>query len=164
MAKKKISEIREEPGMSNAGKYPNVAKEDFCGPNGTYPVNTLKRAKSALKLAHNAGRRSKKIKACVYAKYPQLKPSEGASMSNKQHAKNLLDKNPVVDKSKASAEGKGGAAFFIPNTGGKKKASGGNKGTKKTTTKKTTTNKKPVRMGYVPRTPGVRFDAEPITE
>tara|TARA_R100000030_G_scaffold99746_1_gene91292 strand:+ start:10191 stop:10628 length:438 start_codon:yes stop_codon:yes gene_type:complete len=111
MAKKKISEIREEPGMSNAGKYPNVAKEDFCGPNGTYPVNTLKRAKSALKLAHNAGRRSNKIKACVYAKYPQLKPSEGASMSNKQHAKNLLDKNPVVDKSKASAEGKGGAAM-----------------------------------------------------
>ena len=111
MAKKKISEIREEPGMSNAGKYPNVAKEDFCGPNGTYPVNTLKRAKSALKLAHNTGRRSNKIKACVYAKYPQLKPSEGASMSNKQHAKNLLDKNPVVDKSKASAEGKGGAAM-----------------------------------------------------
>ena len=111
MAKKTISEIREEPGMSNAGKYKNVAKEDFCGPKGTYPVDTLKRAKSALKLAHNAGRRSKKIKACVYAKYPQLKPSDGASMSNKQHAKNLLDTNPVVNKSKASAKGEGGAAM-----------------------------------------------------
>ena len=113
MAKKTISETREEPGMSNAGKYKDVAKGDFCGPKGTYPVDTLKRAKSALKLAHNAGRRSKKIKACVYAKYPQLKPSDGASMSNKQHAKNLLDTNPVVDKSKAAAEGKGGAAMPI---------------------------------------------------
>lgn len=111
MAKKTISETREEPGMSNAGKYKNVAKEDFCGPKGTYPVNTLKRAKSALKLAHNAGRRSKKIKECVYKKYPQLRPSDGASMSNAQHAKNLLTKNPVVDKSKASAEDKGGAAM-----------------------------------------------------
>ncbi len=73
MAKKTITEIREEPGMSNAGKYPNVAKEDFCGPKGTYPVNTLERAKSALKLAHNAGRRANKVKACVLAKYPELK-------------------------------------------------------------------------------------------
>tara|TARA_B100000287_G_C20380659_1_gene681446 strand:- start:33 stop:275 length:243 start_codon:yes stop_codon:yes gene_type:complete len=70
--KKTISEIREEPGMSNAGKYPNVAKSDFCGPKGTYPVNTLKRAKSALKLAHNA-KNPGKIKACVYRKYPELK-------------------------------------------------------------------------------------------
>lgn len=74
MAKKTMTELREEPGMSNAGKYKDVAKDDFCGPNGTYPVNTLKRAKSALKLAHNAGKRkAKKIKACVLAKYPELK-------------------------------------------------------------------------------------------
>ncbi len=74
MAKKTISEIREEPGMSNAGKYKDVAKEDFCGPKGTYPVNTLERAKSALKLAHNAGskRKIKKIKDCVLSKYPEL--------------------------------------------------------------------------------------------
>ena len=70
--KKTISEIREEPGMSNAGKYPNVKKSDFCGPKGTYPVNTLERAKSALKLAHNA-KNPGKIKACVYRKYPELK-------------------------------------------------------------------------------------------
>tara|TARA_R110001592_G_scaffold38130_1_gene126174 strand:- start:209 stop:439 length:231 start_codon:yes stop_codon:yes gene_type:complete len=73
MAKKTMTEVREEPGMSNAGKYPNVKKGDFCGPKGTYPVNTLKRAKSALKLAHNAGRKANKIKACVYRKYPELK-------------------------------------------------------------------------------------------
>ena len=72
MAKKTITEIREEPGMSNAGKYPNVAKEDFCGPKGTYPVNTLERGKSALKLAHNAPNPDG-IKDCVYNKYPELK-------------------------------------------------------------------------------------------
>ena len=38
---KTISEVREEPGSSNAGKYPDVNK--FCGPaggaaKGTYPV------------------------------------------------------------------------------------------------------------------------------
>lgn len=113
MAKKTISEIREEPGMSNAGTYKDVAKDDFCGPKGTYPVDTLKRAKSALKLAHNAGskRKIKKIKDCVYRKYPQLKPKDGASMSNAQHAKNLLDTDPVVNKSIASAKGDGGAAM-----------------------------------------------------
>ena len=73
MAKKTLTELRDEPGMSNAGKYKDVAKGDFCGPNGTYPVDSLDRAKSALKLAHNAGKRkAKKIKACVLAKYPEL--------------------------------------------------------------------------------------------
>ncbi len=81
MAKKTISEIREEPGKSNAGKYPNVSKDDFCGSDGTYPVNTLKRAKSALKLAHNAEDPSK-IKECVYAKYPELK--EGSKISRRK--------------------------------------------------------------------------------
>ena len=70
--KKTISEIREEPGMSNAGKYKNVKKSQFCGPKGTFPVNTLERAKSALKLAHNA-KNPAKIKACVLSKYPELK-------------------------------------------------------------------------------------------
>ena len=70
--KKTISEIREEPGMSNAGKYPNVAKSAFCCPKGTYPVNTVERAKSALKLAHNATNPGT-VKACVYRKYPELK-------------------------------------------------------------------------------------------
>lgn len=75
--KETLTEIREEPGSSNAGKYKNVAKADFCGPaggaaEGTYPVNTLRRAKSALKLAHNAPN-PEGIKSCVYKKYPQLK-------------------------------------------------------------------------------------------
>jgi hypothetical protein len=76
--KKDITEIREEPGSSNAGKYKGV--KSFCGPaggaaKGTYPVNTLKRAKSALKLAHNAPN-PEGIKACVYRKYPELKPKK----------------------------------------------------------------------------------------
>ena len=69
--------------MSNAGKYPNVAKEDFCGPEGTYPVNTLKRAKSALKLAHNA-KNPQAIKSCVYKKYPQLKKGNAISRRRKK--------------------------------------------------------------------------------
>ncbi len=78
MAKKTISEIREEPGSSNAGKYKGV--KSFCGPaggaaEGTYPVNTLKRAKSALGLAHNAPK-PKGIIDCVYEKYPGLKPGK----------------------------------------------------------------------------------------
>jgi hypothetical protein len=81
MAEKTITEIREEPGKSNAGKYKDVAKGDFCGADGTYPVNSLKRAKSALKLAHNA-ENPEKIKECVYAKFPELK--EGSKISRRR--------------------------------------------------------------------------------
>jgi len=70
--KKTITEIREEPGKSNAGKYPGV--KDFAGPDGTYPIDTIERARSALKLAHNASNPGA-IKAKVYAKYPELKDS-----------------------------------------------------------------------------------------
>jgi len=42
-------------------------------PAGSYPINTLKRAKSALKLAHNAPS-PPGIKRAVYAKYPSLRP------------------------------------------------------------------------------------------
>ncbi len=56
---KTISEVREEAGSSNAGKYPNVPKDEFCGPAGgaaagTYPVNTAERIASAKKLAEHA--------------------------------------------------------------------------------------------------------------
>lgn len=72
MKKKTITELRKEPGKSNAGKYPRVKKTDFAGPDGTYPINTKARAESALKLAHNSPNESS-IKKKVYAKYPSLK-------------------------------------------------------------------------------------------
>ncbi len=65
-----------KPGMSNAGKYKNVPAGDFAGPHGTYPINTEKRGKSAIKLAHNAAN-PEAIKAKVYKKYPNLKPEIG---------------------------------------------------------------------------------------
>ena len=84
MAKETLTEKREKPGSSNAGKYPNV--KSFCGPaggaeEGTYPVNSLKRAKSALKLAHNAPN-PEGITKCVHAKFPQLK--KGSKMKNRK--------------------------------------------------------------------------------
>ncbi len=74
MAKKetKLEKLREKPGMSNAGKYKKVKESDFAGPSGTYPINTLKRAKSAMKLAHFAADPGNIVKN-VLKKYPQLK-------------------------------------------------------------------------------------------
>ena len=66
----------EKAGGSNAGKY-DSSEGPFCGPaggapKGTYPVGTLKRGKSAIKLAHNAPN-PMGIKSCVYKKWPTLK-------------------------------------------------------------------------------------------
>ena len=75
-AKKKQAAARKRKGGSNVGKYKGV--KAFAGPSGgapagSFPINTLTRAKSALKLAHNAPRPAG-IRAAVYRKYPQLKP------------------------------------------------------------------------------------------
>ena len=77
--KKKQAAARKKPGGSNVGKYKNV--KAFAGPSGgapkgSFPINTLKRAKSALKLAHNAPRPAG-IKRAVYKKYPSLRPKRG---------------------------------------------------------------------------------------
>lgn len=74
---KKLSEVRKKPGGSNVGKYKNIDKSDFAGPSGgsphgSFPINTASRAKSALKLAHNAPNPAG-IKKKVYSKYPSLK-------------------------------------------------------------------------------------------
>lgn len=69
---KSLAKIRKEPGKSNAGKYSKVSKGDFAGADGTYPINSVSRGKSALRLAHNASN-PEVIKKKVYAKYPQLK-------------------------------------------------------------------------------------------
>lgn len=67
---------RSKPGGSNVGKY-SKSEGPFAGPSGgspkgSFPIGSLKRAKSALKLAHNAPNPSG-IKSAVYRKYPQLK-------------------------------------------------------------------------------------------
>ena len=72
-----IKKARKKPGGSNVGKYQTVSKSEFAGPaggspQGSYPINTKKRAKSALKLAHNAPN-PEGIKKKVYKKYPGLK-------------------------------------------------------------------------------------------
>ena len=51
-AANKLAKIRKQPGKSNAYKYKGV--KDYAGADHTYPINTPERAKSALKLAHNA--------------------------------------------------------------------------------------------------------------
>ena len=66
-----ISETKKNPVESNAGKYTGVKAANFAGPDGTYPINTLKRAKSALSYAHNSPNPSL-IKEKVYKKYPTL--------------------------------------------------------------------------------------------
>jgi type IV secretory pathway TrbL component len=70
-----VRAARQKPGGSNVGKYPTV--KTFAGPSGgapkgSYPINTKDRAKSALKLAHNAPRPAG-IRRAVVAKYPGLK-------------------------------------------------------------------------------------------
>ena len=76
MAKVGSRKNDEKAGGSNAGKY-DSSEGPFCGPaggapKGTYPVGTLKRGKSAIKLAHNAPN-PMGIKKCVYRKWPKLK-------------------------------------------------------------------------------------------
>lgn len=80
VSRAKEKKMEKKPGGSNVGEYKNVSKKDFAGtaggsPKGSYPINTLSRARSALKLAHNAPNPSG-IKRAVYKKYPQLKKKD----------------------------------------------------------------------------------------
>lgn len=72
----KVRELRKKPGGSNVGKYKKVAKKSFCGPaggspEGSYPVDSKKRARAALAYARNAPN-PKGIKRCVKKKFPSL--------------------------------------------------------------------------------------------
>lgn len=74
------AKMKKKAGGSNVGKYKTVKKKDFAGtsggaPQGSYPINTLKRARAALAYAHNAPNPSG-IRKAVYAKYPKLKPKK----------------------------------------------------------------------------------------
>ncbi len=78
----KESKLQKKPGGSNVGKYKNVSKGSFAGkkggaPAGSYPINTLKRARAALSYARNAPNPSG-IRSAVYKKYPQLKKKKAS--------------------------------------------------------------------------------------
>lgn len=73
----KAAALKKKAGGSNVGKYKNVKKSEFAGPagdapEGSYPINSLKRAKAALAYADNAPD-PEGIKRAVYRKYPALK-------------------------------------------------------------------------------------------
>lgn len=64
--------LRKKPGMSNVGKYKDIAPKNFAGPKGTFPINDMAHARNALARAHYAAN-PESIRAKVYAKYPSLK-------------------------------------------------------------------------------------------
>lgn len=69
--------LKLSPGGSNVGKYPKISAEDFagnaCGNPGSYPMDTIERARSALAYAHNA-KNPDCIRRQVFKKWPQLDP------------------------------------------------------------------------------------------
>lgn len=71
--------LQKAPGGSNVGQYSGVSPDNMagtkCGNPGSYPINTLERAKAALSYAHNA-KNPECIKREVYKKYPSLDPSK----------------------------------------------------------------------------------------
>ncbi|MGD8327742.1 MAG: hypothetical protein PVF65_12590, partial [Sphingomonadales bacterium] len=76
VARGKESKMQKKPGGSNVGRYKKVAKGKFCGPaggapEGSYPVNTKKRARAALAYARNAPN-PEGIKRCVRKKFPSM--------------------------------------------------------------------------------------------
>lgn len=68
----KASQLRKKPGMGSVGRYKNVSKKSFAGPDGTFPINDIAHARNALARAHFSSN-PKKIKEAVYRKYPSLK-------------------------------------------------------------------------------------------
>ena len=105
---KTISEVREEPGSSNAGKYPGVTK--FCGPaggaaKGTYPVEKdgkldAGRISAAKSYADNAPDPAG-IRACADRYEAQLK-GKGEAVSRRSSSP--LNEYPKTENPKDIAE------------------------------------------------------------
>lgn len=68
----KAEKLSKKPGMSSVGKWKGVAKKDFAGPSGTFPIFDLAHARNALARSHFSSNPNK-IRKKVFAKYPQLK-------------------------------------------------------------------------------------------
>jgi len=99
VSRQKEREMEKRPGGSNVGEYKSVSKKEFAGPaggapQGSYPINSLKRAKAALAYAHNAPD-PEGIKRAVYKKYPEL-----AKRSKSPVAKRVVKSKSVKRKDK----------------------------------------------------------------
>lgn len=82
-AVKRVAKARQKAGGSNVGKYKGVGKKSFAGPaggapKGSFPINTRKRAISALAYARHAPKPGG-IRAAVKRKYPGLPSSKKKS-------------------------------------------------------------------------------------
>ncbi len=71
--------MRKKAGGSNVGRYKGVKASEMAGtaggsPRGTFPINTLARARNAIQRSHNAPNPAG-IKEKVYKKWPNLRPS-----------------------------------------------------------------------------------------
>lgn len=76
VSKDEEKKMRKRAGGSNVGEYKDVSKSEFAGPSGgaprgSYPINTRKRAKSALAYARNAPN-PEGIRRAVHRRYPDL--------------------------------------------------------------------------------------------
>lgn len=68
----KAKEIKKKPGGSNIGKYKTVKPSEFAGSiPGTFPINTVKRARNALSRAH-LDKNPSAVNKKVHRKYPSL--------------------------------------------------------------------------------------------
>lgn len=80
--------MEKKAGGSNVGEYKSVRRGDFCGPaggapEGSYPVNTLKRARAALSYARNAPDPAG-IRRCVRKKWPEAGKTTRRSRSGRK--------------------------------------------------------------------------------
>ena len=93
---KDLDDERDREGSSSAGAYTDVDKDEFCGPSGgaadgTYPVNTRKRAIAAKSYAHNAPDPAG-IDRCVKRKWPDLDKDEDEIEKKESYFKSKGDK------------------------------------------------------------------------
>ena len=104
----KLAKLRKKPGMSNAGKYPNVPKDEFAGPSGTYPINTLQRAKSAERLAYHSPHQASILNK-IYKKYPQLE--EESKEEKRKKSPVAYDSSPFPLKQERDKQRKSPLAY-----------------------------------------------------
>ena len=87
----KAEKLSKKPGMSSVGKWKDVPKKDFAGPDGTFPIFDLAHARNALARSHYA-KDPEAIRRKVFKKYPELKKGSdfkpsGSRKAGKSHKK-----------------------------------------------------------------------------